>query len=246
MDPYILVTFVCALGLALIHILAGKMHFLGSVPRSKWLSLAGGISVAYVFVHIFPELPEWQEQLSENIPALYRSTEHHVYLIALLGFSVYYVLERLVRATGSHKSSASSTEEHNPGIFWLHITSFAFYNVLTGYLLVNREEKDIKNLLFFFFALLLHFLVNDFGLHQHHKQVYGQKGRWVLSIAVMAGWLAGTFVILQPAVISTCFSFLAGGIVLNVMKEELPEDRNSSSLSFIIGAGLYTALLLLL
>ncbi|NJL21613.1 MAG: hypothetical protein HC895_13625, partial [Leptolyngbyaceae cyanobacterium SM1_3_5] len=40
------------------------------------------------------------------------------------------------------------------------------------------------------------------------------------------------------------FAFLAGGIVLNVLKEELPEDRESHFWSFAIGAIGYAVLLL--
>ena len=31
------------------------------MSRSRWLSLAGGVSVAYVFVHILPELAKGQD-----------------------------------------------------------------------------------------------------------------------------------------------------------------------------------------
>lgn len=43
-----------ALALALVHLLVGKLPFIDAVPRSRWLSIAGGVSVAYVFVHILP------------------------------------------------------------------------------------------------------------------------------------------------------------------------------------------------
>ncbi|MEV9640824.1 hypothetical protein ABZ756_08985 [Mammaliicoccus sciuri] len=47
-------------------------------------------------------------------------------------------------------------------------------------------------------------------------------------------------------VLSILSAFLAGGIVLNVMKEELPEERESSFPAFFIGMIGYTDLLLLL
>jgi hypothetical protein len=39
------------------------------------------------------------------------------------------------------------------------------------------------------------------------------------------------------------FSFLSGAIVLNVLKEELPEERKSRFLPFLAGAATYGALL---
>ncbi len=40
------------------------------------------------------------------------------------------------------------------------------------------------------------------------------------------------------------FAFLAGGVVLNVLKEELPEDRKSRFSAFAVGSAAYAALLL--
>ncbi len=49
---------IAALGLAAVHLFAQRMRFIALVPRSRWLSAAGGVSVAYVFVHVLPELAE--------------------------------------------------------------------------------------------------------------------------------------------------------------------------------------------
>lgn len=54
-------------GLMVVHIFAGKLRFLDGIPRSSWLSFAGGISVAYVFLHIFPEMGEAQESINPDI-----------------------------------------------------------------------------------------------------------------------------------------------------------------------------------
>ena len=45
---------------------------------------------------------------------------------------------------------------------------------------------------------------------------------------------------------SSIRTFLAGGVILNVLKEELPEEKKSRFLPFAFGAGVYTVLLLLL
>jgi hypothetical protein len=42
------------------------------------------------------------------------------------------------------------------------------------------------------------------------------------------------------------FAFLAGGVVLNVLKEELPDGRESRFLPFLAGPGACAALLLAL
>ena len=42
------------------------------------------------------------------------------------------------------------------------------------------------------------------------------------------------------------FAFQAGGVVMNVLKEELPEERESRFWAFALGAALYSAVLLAL
>ena len=40
------------------------------------------------------------------------------------------------------------------------------------------------------------------------------------------------------------FGFLAGGVVMNVLKEGLPDERESSFRAFALGAAAYAAVLL--
>ncbi|MDV2992513.1 MAG: hypothetical protein N4J56_002167 [Chroococcidiopsis sp. SAG 2025] len=47
--------------LALVHLFSGKLRFLEVTVRSIWLSASSGVSVAYVFVHILPELSQAQD-----------------------------------------------------------------------------------------------------------------------------------------------------------------------------------------
>jgi len=49
---------VAVVALALVHLVVAKLRFLGGTPRSVWLSGAGSVSVAYVFVHLLPDLAE--------------------------------------------------------------------------------------------------------------------------------------------------------------------------------------------
>lgn len=233
----VLLTLLGALLFALVHLFAGRLRFLEGVPRSRWLSFAGGVSVAYVFVHLLPEMSAEQEAFEAPGAAL-AYLEHHVYLIALLGLVAFYGLERAaLRSRGGDAEAATSA-----AVFWLHVASFALYNALVGYLLVHREETGLA---WYAVAMALHFVVNDFGLREHHKRPYHRTGRWVLAGAILAGWALGVATEIGEAALATLFAFLAGGVVLNVLKEELPEERKSRFWAFALGAGGYAALLLL-
>ncbi|WP_049970995.1 hypothetical protein [Haladaptatus cibarius] len=227
-----------ALLLALVHLVTGNVQSFRATPRSRWLSIAGGASVAYVFVHLLPEL-EGGTVLA-SVPLFVGFLERHVYIVALIGFSLFYGLEVLARESGREADGKRTDDE----IFWLHIGTFTAYNALIGYLLVHREQPGPVNLMLYAVAMGLHFVVNDYGLREFHEDSYDRLGRWLLAGAVIVGWAIGNATEVDEAVVNTLFAFLAGGVILNVIKEELPEERESRFWSFALGAGSYTLLLL--
>lgn len=229
----------------LVHVLGDRLKILSATPRSVWLSAAGGVSVAYVFVHLLPDLAEHQETLAETaeLPGgLLSGFESHAYLIALIGLSLFYGVERFARSAAG--ASRQGDREDTPlAVFWTHLAAFALYNMLIGYLLVHREDEDLRGLVIYAVAMGLHFIVNDQALREHHGQLYHRYGRWLLAAAPVIGYLFAMVAEVSPLLLSSLFALLAGGVILNVLKEELPEDRKSRFWAFAAGAALYTALL---
>lgn len=235
-----------ALLLAFVHFFTNKLAF-SSIPRSKWLSAAGGVSVSYVFIHLLPELKEWQETFEESYHLTFDFLTNHLYFVALLGLSVFYGLERAAKLShGSEKESGEGKSIENGRVFWVHIGSFAVYNALIGYLLTQSEEKSPLRLAMFILAMVFHFMVNDFGLLDHYRKKYMHRGRWIVSGSILAGWALGAFTEVSDILIATLFAFVAGSIVLNVLKEELPEERKSNFWAFLAGIVFYSALLMAL
>jgi hypothetical protein len=263
---------VAALVLALVHVATPALRFLGGTPRSLWLSLAGGVSVAYVFVHLLPELAEGQREVSRalgphgavgGVAGLVGLgfAERHVYLIALAGLAAFYGLDKLAkrdrgqRAEGEGGTLDDATRPSpgvdpeaatSAGVFWIHIASFGLYNVLIGYLLLHREVPGLASLAFFAVAMALHFLVTDFGLVEDHKHRYRTPGRWLLVAALGVGVALGMATELSKAMIAVLVALLAGGVILNVLKEEVPSERQSRFWAFALGMAGYAALLLTL
>jgi zinc transporter ZupT len=230
---------VLAVVLASVHLLARSELFLTRLSRGRLLSFAGGVSVAYVFVHVLPEIDEYREPMDQHA-LLGLPTEKEVYLVTMLGFVVYYGLERLAQRSADE----ALDDRPSPGIFRLHVGAYAAYNGIVGYLLFHQETPGVSNLLLFAFALGLHFLLNDVSLEEQHEEVYHRVGRWVLACAVLIGAAVGALTELDRATLGLLFAFLSGGIVLSVVREELPAEREGKFWSFTAGVGLYTAVLL--
>ena len=66
----------------------------------------------------------------------------------------------------------------------------------------------------------------------------------MLAGALLVGWIAGATGAVPDLGVSLLSALLAGMIVLNVLKEELPQERQSRFWAFALGLVVYGGLLL--
>lgn len=230
--------------LAIVHIYVGKLYWLHQIiPKKHWLSLGGGVSIAYVFLEIMPELTQAQREIEKTQLNSILFLENHVYILALLGLALFYGLELLALRSRRQNREVKQEDVTSLHIFWLHIGAFALYNFLIGELFSHAEQQGLVNSFFLFIAIALHFLVNDDSLREHHKHSYDRIGRWLLAGALFLGWIIGQSVELHAAAIASLWAFIAGGIILNTLKEEIPDRRDSCFWAFSLGIAGYTTLL---
>ncbi len=237
---------ILAISLALVHGFATRLPIFSIIPRFRWTSFAGGVSLSYVFLEIFPELSHAQEELQPTEIPLGQYLENHVYIFALMGLVVFYGLDLLALRSKSVQSSTPKREHDSSAIFWIHISAFAMLNVIFGYLLQDLSEHSLIACILFFIALALHFFIIDENLREHHQSLYDKQGRWFLVGAIIFGAVIGQVAHLNEAAIAIIWSFLAGSIILNVLKRELPDEKETCFGSFISGTVLFSILVLLM
>lgn len=225
--------------LACVHVFANKIAFLHTLSKSKWISLAGGISISFVFVHILPELHTMQASLQED-EEMHYSFNRFLYMMSLVGVLLFYGFERAI----IHFNASRKDRVIEVSIFWWHIGMFAAFNILIGYYVHYEQETGVGTYLTYV-ALGFHFLINDYALLQHHEKKYHDAGRWIMAAAVVAGWSLGAIFTIPEVISSALFALVAGAIVVNSLKEELPEEKENNYTWFLSGATLYTALLIL-
>jgi hypothetical protein len=232
---------VIALALAGLHLLAPRLRRLPGIPEAATASFAGGISVAYVFLHLLPALAEGNEGVTEALRARLEASpllDLAIFLVALLGFVVFYGLERL--ATRSRDPGGDPPA----GVYALHLGSFAVYNALITYTMPLRLQTGIVFAILFSVAMGLHFVLTDRGLEENYPRRFRANGRYLLTAALIVGWLL--VAIIAPTnvlVVSLLTAFLGGSVLLNVFKEEIPTDRNSRFGWFVVGVAGYAILL---
>lgn len=235
-----LIAWIYNIVLAIIHFFANRIVVFQNIPRSIWLSIAGGASISYIFLHLLPELSAYQEYFTKNSDEMSLWGDKYVYAIALIGLIIFYGLERLVKMK---KKTPNASISHN--VFWLHISTYFIYNFLVGYLLISEIAINLREASFFFVAMAFHFVVNDFSLLQDHKEMYIKRGRWFITAAIICGGIVASFLSLHEHLIIVLFGLISGSVILNVLKEELPEERKSRFWAFCTGALAYSVLLIL-
>lgn len=240
-----------ALLLAGLHLAAPRLRTVPGVSERATGSFAGGLAVAYVFLHLLPELAEGNEALAEALSDTLEHTpltELGIFLVALAGFSAFYGLERLAERHGDQavepERVASGAPRRNAGVYWVHLGSFMVYNALITYTMALRLRTGIAFAVLFTVAMGLHFVLTDRGLEEHYPRRFPATGRVALAGALVGGWvLSALFAPTTALVVALLTALLSGSILLNVFKEEIPSARGASFRWFLIGLTLYAGLL---
>lgn len=208
----------------------------------QFVSFAGGVAIAYVFLHMLPNLVEYNKPLGEFLLTkqwLTSFTELLIYVVTLLGFLVYYGLEILAER-------ANIQQHRYAPLYGLHIGMFCLYNFLITYTMPLRARTSIIATVIFTFAMALNFVLTDQKFSRLYHDQFNHKGRFMLIAALFTGWVCS--VIFDPVnvlVAAIMLAFLAGSVLLNVFREELPGAGLLRYYWFAFGALFIAGVLLL-
>ena len=228
-----------------VNMFSNRMRVFENVPRHTFLSAASGAAVAFVLLQLLPSISKGQEALSQATQTgVFSFLERHAYLLMLVSVLVFYGLEKAARVSSTSRPQEKGSTP-GPAVFWLHMITFGVMNILVGYLMIHRHET-LQALLLFSLAMFVKFIINDNSLHASHKEGYDRIGRWLLAGAVVFGWAVGYVFKLPNVGPAMLQALLAGAVLLNVFKEELPSEKQGKLLPFALGAAAYAALLMVL
>jgi ZIP Zinc transporter len=239
-----------------------------------FVSFAAGMSVAYVFIDLLPELAEAAGEMPE----------YAVMAAALIGFVLFYGLERLVRWAGrepvaAHESAAgaavnaeASTEanaEASAGlagrgahvlaeeqseqqselqertVYAIKVSGLAAYAGLVVYLMTTAfREPSEEALALYLVAMIFHFIAMRHSLRYEHPRAYDAHGRFIMAGACVAGWAIGWFLEVPATVESLLLGFLGGMLIMNTTVMELPTEKEGRFSMFTLGSVVYAGLLL--
>lgn len=232
------------IGFVIIHIFTNYIKFLDRKPRNRLMSLVSGGSIAYVFLHLVPELTHYQEVAEKaELPQWMENIDYITYLATLAGLALFYAINQSSEKSQEHNKRKKNMTRPSKDIFIMEISAFAMYNMLIGYLLVELSGDYAIDYIIYFIVFSFHFIANNRILHLTHEDLYTKAGRWILAVSVFLGWLMYQLTPTSDLVIAFFSAFLTGGVVLNILNDELPDEKNNSFPSFIAGIIFITVLL---
>ncbi|HEU5254556.1 MAG TPA: hypothetical protein VFU28_01110, partial [Vicinamibacterales bacterium] len=141
----------------------------GGVVHAAWprvaLAVGAGVSTAYVFVYMLPELSEagaaFVTATADRALPLPRL---RVYGAALAGFIVFYGLENMVASSNERKGRDEATRQSLDLVEVVHIGGFATYAWLVSYLMIRGVTNETVPIVLYTVAMGLHFLGIDHSL----------------------------------------------------------------------------------
>lgn len=230
-------TFLAAICFAVVHAVVARLKGVHELFRGGMQSVAGGISMAYVFVHLLPALGDGQNLLRTTgvLPYL----EHHVYLLAFGGVLLFYAAE----VWGSRP--VRELTGWTPA-FALRLGAFALVNFLVGYALGSQDDPEIRPIVLFTSALGVHFVVNDHAMRESFADIYDRQGRWILATAPLLGWGVGLWMDIPAEAVAMVVAFFAGGVLTNIIRREFPQTPTPRNFLYFAGGGVGYSILLLL
>ncbi len=221
-------TLVAAIVIALSCIIAAEPRLLGRRWPPYLLAAGAGIGIAYVVVHLLPEIAIGAEIVRRSTEGRLPYAELHAYILVLIGIIGTLFLRGL--QSGLHGMTP------HPRV---SIVQPALSATIVGYLLAVRDDTEVGSILLFTLAIGLHIALNAHGMN---IKLNSPQGGLVLAGAIAVGYALGIGWEAPPVVVAGLVALLAGGVMTRTIHEILDEESHLAALT--VGATLEAALLL--
>ncbi len=244
---------VVTLVFVVIHLSSPRIYGFSKHYKKRILSFSGGVAAAYVFLDLLPLIQRADPHLHilfANSPLLFIFLEKAIFGVAFLGFITFFVLEYVAlnsrenESKKSEKSIADTSASRN--VFYVHLGLTALVSLIICYSIRFEIKSTGLGVLLYTIALSLHFFISDRSMEEHYQNFYVKYGRYTLAIMPLTGWILSVLFSEGESETYVLLAFIAGAVLFNVIKDEVPRLGTGKPVFFFVGAFLYSGLILVL
>lgn len=246
--PILLAT-VSAIIFALVNFYSLKIRVYAGKYKRQVLSLFSGITAAFVFLDLLPNIENSKESLS-TLTSPYIPTiiyEDAIFFVVFLGFLLFFTLECL--AVDSKKTTRANNHGTKAGgpsrkVYFVHFAALIFLQFVLSYSLLFEYRESAIAGVFFTFAVSLHLFVAENAMTEQYSDLHGKNGRLIATIIPIVGLAVAIVFPERTLEASVLLAFISGAILYQAIRSEIPTVKRKGLFMFLVGAGFYAALLL--
>ncbi len=222
------------LGIGIVFgILVGFVHYFsnkviaGKKYHTEIMSLAAGISLTYLLLFLLPELYEGIETLQKLL-----------FLFVLFGALAFHMVEKYIY---QHEKKNKIMRD----LSIVHAVSFFTYHFIVGVVLVHLLQRNILTGVLFLLPILSFTAVGQVSLREiRGKLIEKNFIRIGLSAATLIGVIEAIYLPLPPAAFYSLMGFVAGAMLYQVMRENIPSEKYGNAMWFLMGAFIYAIIIM--
>jgi hypothetical protein len=216
--------YVLALALSLADYLTEGLFSKASPNKIKFISFSAGVSVAYLFLSLLPEIYSGAININRML-----------FLSVLFGFGFFHIIEKYIR---QNFHGNKLRKEHH----MVHSVISFVYFFAVGFILVKVTESSVVSGVLLFIPVLLHIIIDSLPRRvtkKHHIKIFGASSAFL-------GAIAATFINPGVMVNLSLLGVVGGALLYTVIRESLPREREGRPMYFITGLLLFTIIIMVL
>ncbi len=214
--------------LSIVHYYSGRLAQFFGASKLKLVSFSAGVSIAYFFLMLMPEIYGGFLYINKLI-----------FVFILVGFVLFHLTEKIIYQHEKKEQLMRDLKE-------AHSLVFFFYHFIVGLVLIRILADSFIEGMLFFIPILFHMTVTNLSLNEIHRKITEYRlMRFLLCLSSLIGIVFALFADISNILYYTLFSFIGGAMLYIVVREEIPKEKKGSPPYFILGAFIYSLLIVL-
>ncbi len=213
--------------MSIVHYFSERIGIKFKKCNSELASFSAGLSIAYIFLVLFPEF-------SYGI-----SQENRLLFVSILfGFGILHLIEKYIY---QHYPKAKVLKE-----LALEDSTISFiYHFIIGMIIVSFFNKTFSDGLLFFIPVMFYTAVSTLPVNMTKSKIV----KFILASSTTLGVLFSMFIYgsnTHHLAYILLLGFIIGALCFTVIRHSLPNGKKGKPLFFIIGVVIYSIIIFLL